>query len=61
MNNKIEVSFRKGLFNIISSVNLIIEDRVLGIKGAMNANNIAKKLAKKYESEGVTIEHLILW
>ena len=61
MNNMIEVSFQKGLFNIISSIGLMTKDTITGIKGAFNANKIARQLAKKYESEGVEIEHLILW
>ena len=61
MNNMIEVSFRKGLFNVIASIELATRETISGIKGAINANKIAKQLAKKYESEGVTIEHLILW
>lgn len=61
MNNMIEVSFRKGLFNIVVSIALETVNTIRDIKGAKNANTIAKKIAKKYESEGVQIEHLILW
>jgi len=57
----IEVSFQKGLFNIIASIELATREMITGIKGSKNANAIARKLAKKYESEGVEIEHLILW
>lgn len=61
MNNMIEVSFQRGVFNIVTSIGLIIRDQIFGIKTAEEANDKAEELKKEYEREGVHIEHLILW
>jgi hypothetical protein len=61
MNHSIEVSYQKGIYNIICSFHLQIIEQIFGIKSSKEANKKAIELKNNYEKKGIRIENMILW
>lgn len=61
MGNSITVTYQKGRFNIISSVNHEVREEITGIDTSKKANDISMNLVNKYSKEGIKIDILELW